>query len=509
MRLSSRPLLALLIGACGTDGGVVRDAVDGGSSADLPGMGQTVAPLLPPGVDLWGSAPAGPESDDDGGWHDDDGEPAGDTGDGDDERPNLLLVVADDMGMESFVCDDRFPDVQRGEQPTLRGLCDQGVTFTQAWSYPVCSPTRAAMTTGRQAWRTGMGEAVGNRNDPLDPDELTLPQAFDLADVGYTHALIGKWHLSLEPGDPNLYGWDHFAGALDGEVEDFYDWTRIVDGVSAQESGYATTVNVDDALDWIDDQDGPWLLWLAFNAPHKPLHLPPSDLHSFDDLTGTAEDIAARPERYHMAMIEAMDTELGRLIAGIPDDEIDRTWIVFVSDNGSTANVAQGAWPGDQAKGTLTEGGVLVPLVVMGPGVGDPGRAVSQPVQVADLYATLLDLAGIDPLIGRSHMSELDGSSLLPLVQDREEVLARDVVMTGLFGSRTTSDREGLAARDDRYRLMVYENGRTVLTDMQADPHGTVNLLDGSTLSLTAQAHHDRLADAIDDAREHSRYIEW
>jgi len=229
-------------------------------------------------------------------------------------QENILLIIADDFGVDSHgiygIGSSTAPT------PTIDGLATEGVRFLQAWSNPLCSPTRATLLTGRYSFRTGVGFPTSESRQ-IGLHEFTLPQA--LSQLGYSSAAIGKWHLSGDSNgggyNPNLMGFDHYSGNLDGFVPDYYNWTKTVNGIDSTVTNYATTENVDDALDWISDQgESPWFLWLAFNAAHSPFHAPPSDLHSID----FDRNDLPRDTLYYPAMIEAMDTEIGRLLSSIP-----------------------------------------------------------------------------------------------------------------------------------------------------------------------------------------------
>ncbi len=263
---------------------------------------------------------------------------------------NVLLIIADDLGADSVGLFS--PANTTAPTPTLDGLAANGVRFTRCWSNPTCSPSRAALLTGRHGFRTG----VGWPGDVIGLSEGTIANAFNSA--GYGTACIGKWHLSNQTngGDdnPNLMGFDHFSGAMSGALRDFFLWPKVVNGQALQQRvrTYATTENVNDAISWIDEQDSDWFLWLAFNAPHSPFHLPPNELHSYD-LLGTEADIAANPTSYYQASIEAMDTEIGRLLGSIDAAVLANTTIIFVGDNGTPGGVAPNVVRG--AKGQLRE----------------------------------------------------------------------------------------------------------------------------------------------------------
>ena len=251
------------------------------------------------------------------------------------DGPNVLLVIADDLGIEGSACYEGLIDSERAPQPTIEGLCSQGLVFDAAWANPMCSPTRAAMLTGRSAWRNGIGFRLDENDPPLSMDEVTLPEAIDAAGIGYSHANIGKWHLGSTRGAdyPNRMGWGHFAGMLEGTPDTYTEtWMKVVDGEEVASSGYLTTETIDDALGWVEAQDGPWVLWLALNAPHSPFHAPPEDLHDYD-LSGDPEDDVFS---HYLAMVQAMDTELGRLLSGIDAQTLANTYIIYVGDNGNS-----------------------------------------------------------------------------------------------------------------------------------------------------------------------------
>ncbi|MCK6502924.1 sulfatase-like hydrolase/transferase [Myxococcota bacterium] len=428
----------------------------------------------------------------------DSGDP-GTGGDGGGTTPgghdNVLILVADDLGIEASAC---YPDqgVSRAPQPHIERLCGRGVAFEQAWSMPVCSPTRAGMLTGRASWRHGVGEAVPEEVElALSADERSLPRALALGGTGHAAAHVGKWHLGRALDGPNTLGWSHFAGPLLGEVGDYYDFEKVVDGQAVRVDTYATTDTVDDALAWLSDQQGPWVLWVAFNAPHTPLHLPPEDLHSQVGLTGAAADVEARPAQYFQAMVEAMDTEIGRLLDGIGEDQLGRTWVIYVGDNGSTTTTNQGWVPDEHAKATLYQGGVHVPLVVappLDPDGAPAARRVSAPVGTVDLFATVLDLAGASA--AATEGVELDSLSFAPLLRAEGATPARARVLSEVFGERTRADEQGRALGDGRYKLIEVQDRGQELYDLEADPLEQVDLLDQGALDAEAGAAYEALA---------------
>jgi arylsulfatase A-like enzyme len=352
-------------------------------------------------------------------------------------RANVLIVVADDLGVDMVGAygEGSAPPAT----PVIDGLAAQGVLFRNVWSNPVCSPTRAALLTGRPAFRTGIGFIVDAAPDnlALPLSEITLPEMLALGTGGkYRSAAFGKWHLGNEAVGgalaPNLAGFDHFAGALSNfyAPESYTNWTRVVDGAVSQSTVYATTDTVDSALAWLADAPEPWLCYVAFNAPHYPVHAPPAGLHSVD-LT-QAGPLSEDPAPYYRAMVQALDTELGRLLAGVAPPKLARTTVVFLGDNGTPGEVVSRPFPSDHAKGTLHEGGINVPLIVTGPRVQVPGSESLGLVSITDVFATVAELAKVD-LDQTLPGLPLDSRSLLPYLKDPATPSLRKTVFSELF----------------------------------------------------------------------------
>lgn len=348
---------------------------------------------------------------------------------------NVLILLTDDQGVDQIGAYAEHPDPPA--TPRMDALADQGVLFRNAWSYPTCSPTRAALLTGRLGRRTGVGDAMQylqSRELPLR--EITLPEVLATAPVPYASSAVGKWHLSAynSPSGvhhPNLTGFEFFTGSManlydhvedDGRPHSFFHWERITNGVVSKDDTYATTATVDDALARIEVMPEPWLLYVAFNAPHTPWDPPPSGLHEQGEVTPQTPE----PVRYRAA-VEALDHELGRLLDEIDPSVLARTTILFAGDNGTPAEAVREPWNPARGKQTPYEGGVNVPLVVAGAGVHAPGESAAL-VHVHDLFATALDIAGADPPEGVA----LDSESLLPYVADPDEP-GRDIVYTERF----------------------------------------------------------------------------
>lgn len=378
--------------------------------------------------------------------------------------PNILLVIADDFGVDASPCYDTGTD--KPDMPTLTRLCQEGLVFDRFWAAPECSPTRASLLTGRYGFRTGIGTAVTRQDAGLSTDELSLHTFITQSGLGMTSAVIGKWHLASDANGwadhPSRMGVTHYAGLLTGTVQNYSRWSRTENGQTGTSTNYITTALTDEAIAWTGRQHTPWFLWLAYTAPHEPLHLPPAHLHTQAGLTGSAADIAARPQSYFFALAESMDRELGRLLESLDDDVRARTVVIFMGDNGTNGNVIQPSSDRSRAKSTLYEGGIHTPLVVSGAGVLRHGERESALVNSVDLFATIAQLAGSGVGVWQ------DSLSFAPLLSGAGPGPRREAYME-YFGSDRPSGH-GWAIRDERYKLIVFDSGGRRLFDLDRDP---------------------------------------
>ncbi|MEO0323677.1 MAG: sulfatase-like hydrolase/transferase [Myxococcota bacterium] len=365
---------------------------------------------------------------------------------------NVLLLIADDLGLDASAQYDVSEDLP--ETPTLDGLAREGLVFDNAWATPACTTTRGTLITGRH----GIHSGVDRVPDTLDDAVPTLHRQLG-ATTDVRTAVIGKWHLTRDGSDlgaPLRAGADHYAGTFEGVLDSYTDWTLTTEGRQERRTAYHTSAMTDLALDWIAAQEQPWFLWLAFVAPHSPFHLPPAELHE-RGLSGTAADIADDPRPYYLAAIEAMDREIGRLLATLAPEVRDETLIVFVGDNGSPAR-AVSEFQRRRAKGSLYEGGVRVPLVVSGAGVTRRGEREAGLVHTVDVAPTLLEILGAPPMDG------VDGESFAPALT-ASGATPRALNYTEFVSAEET----GWAVRDARYKLIVRDDGSEELFDVAAD----------------------------------------
>ena len=333
-----------------------------------------------------------------------------------DNKPNILFIMADDLGWKDVGF--HGSDIKT---PTIDKLAANGAKLEQYYAQPMCTPTRAALMTGRYPLRYGLQTSVipSAHTYGLPTDEWILPQA--LKEAGYQTAIIGKWHLGHADQKfwPRQRGFDYQYGPLIGEIDYFthqqhgvVDWFR--NNKMVKEKGYSTTLLGNEAVKLIEDHnpDSPLFLYLAFNAAHTPYQATPEYLDQY-------KDIADPSRRAYAGSITAMDDQIARVLAALEKKKmLENTLVVFQSDNGGTKN-AMFAGEGDMSKikipcdngpyrdgkASLYEGGTRVAALANWPGHIKAGTAVDGMIHVVDWYPTLAGLAGFQT----SKAKPLDG----------------------------------------------------------------------------------------------------
>ncbi len=339
------------------------------------------------------------------------------SGEPDPARPNVVLVLVDDLGWMDLGCQGS----SFYETPRIDALAADGTRFTQAYSNcPVCSPSRAALMSGQNPGRvgfTGHITAIGRHRYPEDgtivpPNDfmhlrhevVTLAEA--LREAGYISASIGKWHLGDEPYWPRAQGFDtNVAGHTHGSPSSYFfpyqkpeqTWNPDMPNLDLSESAegeYLTDRLTDEALAFIDaNQHRQFFLYLSHYAVHTPLQAPQDLIGKYQAKIAAG---ASGKSAVYAAMVETVDHSVGRVLDKLQELEIDeRTVIVIASDNGGLDSVTENA-PLRAGKGHLYEGGIRVPLIVRWPGHTVPGGLVHEPVTNADLYPFVTRLAGLD-----------------------------------------------------------------------------------------------------------------
>ncbi len=414
---------------------------------------------------------------------------------------NVILIIADDLSPDYFGFYPIHGDT--ADVPNIRSLLSKGIQFNNAMSNPVCSSTRSGILTGRYSFRTGVGGIVGGTggSGQLDTSEVTIPRLLNIYNANIGKADIGKWHLhQAMPVSqllyPNVLGYDHFEGPFIGALPDFYNWTKYTNGVSSTITTYATSENVNNAVSWIKTQNAkPFFLWLAFNAPHEPLHLPPSGFYTNTSLSGIQQDINANPKSYFKADLEALDHEIGRLFDSLQVlNRLDSTDFIFIGDNGNTQRTAQIAST-DHAKGTVYQYGVHVPFIISGPSVVNPGRATDALVNTADIFSTVLELFGYNNWQSQIPVNKpVDSKSILPVILNLSNIV-RPWSFCEIF-KLTTDSSDGKAIRNSDYKLINFNYGLQEFYNLTSDPLETNNLLTG-TLSATNIINYNYLCTAM------------
>lgn len=323
-----------------------------------------------------------------------------------DSKPNIVYIVADDLGWK----DVGFNGCTDIQTPNLDKLAQTGAKLTQFYVQPMCTPTRAALMTGRYPFRYGLQTIVipGPAGYGLATNEWLMPQA--LKEAGYKTAIIGKWHLGHANTNywPKQRGFDYQYGAMIGEL-DYYthsdagvlDWFR--NNKPVREKGYTTQLIGNDAVKYINEQSAgkPFYLYLAFNAPHTPYQAPKEYVDRY-------KNIEDPTRRTYAGMVSCLDDEIGRVIAALDKKGLrDNTLIFFHSDNGGTRNAMFAGQMADlsktkipcdngpyrDGKGSLFEGGCRVVACANWPGHITPGT-VDGMIHAVDMYPTLAALAG-------------------------------------------------------------------------------------------------------------------
>ncbi len=412
--------------------------------------------------------------------------------------PNVLFIVMDDVGLDLLSAYGIAPDAP--PTPTLDNLADEGVLFTRAYALPWCSPTRAAVLTGRNAprdYRIGRAVQAENATDVSLPlDAVTIPQMLDEhSPWTWSHAHIGKWHLTKladGPADaPLRHGYQRFRGAianpyqqhaLDGRPQNYYDWERSVEGIVTRTNEYATSKMVDDANEVIAELTEPWFVWLAPFAAHDPYQAPPAHLHSSGDVSTADSPTLAR------AMVEALDTEIGRLLETMPAEVRENTMIVVMGDNGSPSGVATATRRGLPTKGTVYEDGIHVPLIITGPLIREPGRIHDGLVLAQDLFSTILDIAGV---LRSNRPIEASAFSILPQLLDPSAESTRLGLSIEAFepngpGPYTSHQ---IMVFDGRFKLIADQSGNEHLFDLEGKMNEDSPLDPSAWTSEQAAAH--------------------
>ncbi len=397
----------------------------------------------------------------------------------DNAQPNFVVIFADDLGYGD-VSTYHPSDVRT---PQLDQLAAEGMLFTtMRANCTVCSPSRAALLTGRYADRVGVPGVIRTRPEDswgwFDPTVPTL--ADELKRVGYHTAIIGKWHLGLEsPNTPNERGFDFFHGFL-GDMMDSYTthrrhgnnyMRRNAEVIEPQ--GHATELFTDWASEYLVErakqQAQPFFLYLAYNAPHFPIEPPAEWLAKVKERAPQLDDKRAK----NVAFVEHLDHCIGRVLKTLKETGLDQnTVVVFTSDNGGSLPHAQNNDPWRDGKQSHYDGGLRVPFMVRWPGQITAGSQSDYAGLNFDLFPTFLELAGAKPA------KDLDAVSLVPVLKGGKITTPRDLYFVRREGGVTYCGKSYEAIIRGDWKLLQNDPFSPLeLYNLREDPKETKNLV--------------------------------
>lgn len=360
------------------------------------------------------------------------------------ERPNIVLIMADDLGFGDLECYGH----PRVKTPNINQLAKQGVRFTQHYANgPECSPTRTALLTGRyQQYAGGLECAIGTGNVGRYDDAIRLAEQHDLGlpvnqtvlpqmvnDQGYRSAVFGKWHLGYEPKfNPKAHGWGEFFGYLGGNVHYFNHretsdlHVLFADDLPVYRDGYMTDLITAASVDFIQKTSEPFLLFISHESPHFPFQGP-----SDSGKQVTSDNWMEVDKDAYVAMIQSLDESVGKIANAIDQKgQRDNTIVIFVSDNGGFANAAN-MGPFRGTKSMTYEGGIRVPLIIRWPAQIKPGQTSDQVCITFDLTKSILNLAGAD-----AQQQHLDGYDIINHLVQQKTSVPRTLFWRGRRGER-------------------------------------------------------------------------
>ena len=430
-----------------------------------------------------------------------------------DNRPNLIVIISDDQGYGDLGCMGA-DDIAT---PHLDRLATKGVRFTDLYSNsPVCSPSRAALLTGRHPARTGIRDVLsGHRSEVGFTGEMpTLASV--LSDAGYATGLVGKWHLGVAPGSrPTDNGFDEWFGILSGMVDYFshinynlWPWDTSFnpvhdlweDDAEVWRNGrYLTELISEGAVDFLSRNgatEQPFFLQVGYTAPHAPMHAPAEYVDRFPDLNPGRRIMAA--------MLAAMDDGVGTIIAELERlGQLENTCIFFMSDNGPSRHPANwldgsmetyyGGSAGDLRGGktSLFEGGIRAASLLHWPAAVPGGRVVSDPLMASDMFPTFLNAAGVD-----TAAFDIDGDDMFGVITGADAAPERDLLW---------EFRDQTAIRRGPWKLTL---GGYDWEGLEPEPVLLANLKDdiGESRNL-AERHPDIVAELREIAEQWRRTI--
>lgn len=412
---------------------------------------------------------------------------------GDGERPNVLVILVDDLGYGDLTCYGA-PDLRT---PNIDALIASGMRFDRFYANcPVCSPTRSSVMTGRYPDLVGVPGVIRTHPENswgyLDPSAVLLPAA--LKPAGYHSGIVGKWHLGLEsPNTPTERGFDEFHGFLGDMMDDYvthrrHDINYMRRGtVEVDPKGHATDIFTDWAIDFLDRRKGqeePFFLYLAYNAPHAPIQPPADWLARVKRREPGIDETRAKL----VALIEHLDAGIGRVLDALEaNGQLADTLVIFTSDNGGQLDLGARCDPLRGGKQDMYEGGIRVPMGASWAGHIESGSRSDRIALTMDLLPTICEVAGAEAPEG------IDGRSLVDTLvegedgQDDEEFF----FWVRREGGRRYAGQDYYAVRQGRWKLFQnhpFEPYR--LVDLEADPTEQVDVSEENPKVFNSLARH-------------------
>lgn len=410
-----------------------------------------------------------------------------------DEKPNFILFWIDDLGEKDVgVYGNNFIDT-----PNIDNLAREGIKWSNAYSSaPVCSPTRAALMTGKSPAKvhfTGHITAISRHRHPeqsliippkdlmiLPKEEVILPEALNQA--GYKSISLGKWHLGgkgywpTDMGfDENIGGWTHGSPPSHFYPYEKADqpWNPFIPTLKGGKEGeYLTDRLTEEAIKFIqENKDQPFFVYLSHYAVHTPLQAPKNLVEKYEKKKSETGISSINP--VYAAMVESVDLNIGNVLETLEKLELEeKTVVIFASDNGAEVDIADLS-PYRSGKGHLYEGGIRVPFIMRWPGHIQPGTVSDVPTISEDIYATIVDIAGKETTPGES----LDGRSLVNDFSDKE-VESEEVDLHWYYPHYSPQgSNPGAAIVSNGYKLIeFYDPEKVELYNLKEDPGETHNL---------------------------------
>lgn len=408
------------------------------------------------------------------------------------KQPNFVFILVDDLGWADVKCN--YPE-SFYETPNIDKLAESGVRFTNAYAAnPVCSPTRAALMTGKHPnrvnitdWIPGSDPKMRPLLGPQDGTELALSEATlaeKLKEKGYKTCFVGKWHLGDEGFYPEDQGFDiniggHHKGSPPGGYYSPYKNPKLTDGPVGE---YLTDRLTNESIQFIsENKKNPFLLYLSFYTVHTPIQAAKKQIDYFKEkrdklalgkiphkTEGEGFTKLMQENAAYASMVNAMDENVGRILSALKEQGIDdNTWIIFTSDNGGLStlfreNAPTNNGPLRAGKGWCYEGGIRVPLIISGPDISNPGRTNANPAISMDYFTTILNLAGIDHDNG-------DGENLVPVLKENKEI-QREELFWHYPHYHGSAWKPGSALRKGDWKFVIhYENNKMELFNLADD----------------------------------------